>query len=132
LAARIEAGCVWVATGGQEGQPAMLDGEDLRPLAIAFAGRCLTAMSAKEACAIGVDFSGAQLQAANFRGADLRDADFTGADLRGASFEGAVLWHARFARADLRPLSLGDGVVHRVNLDDAAFSNTCFEQSIVR
>ena len=55
----------------------------------------------RRARAIGLDFSGAQLQGAVFDSADLRGAVFEGADLRGASFRGARLSHARFSRADL-------------------------------
>jgi uncharacterized protein YjbI with pentapeptide repeats len=113
-----------------EGEPAHLDGEDLRPIAHAFAGRRLTALSAKGACAVGVDFAGAHLQGARFEGADLRDADFTGADLRGASFEGAKLWHARFAQADLRALPLNSGLARGVNLKDATFAEGAFAESL--
>jgi uncharacterized protein YjbI with pentapeptide repeats len=118
----------WVATGGAEGRPAVLNGEDLRPLAGAFAGKRLTAMSAVGACAIGVDFGGAQLQGANFDGADLRDADFRDADLRGASFKGARLWHAHFDRADVRALLLKSGE-RAVNLDGAVYAEACFRHS---
>jgi uncharacterized protein YjbI with pentapeptide repeats len=99
LLKQLESARCWIESGGKDGRPAILDGEDLRPLAAVMRGRALTAMSAKRARAIGVDFSGTQLQGANFEGADLRDADFTGADLRGATFRGANLRHARFETA---------------------------------
>jgi uncharacterized protein YjbI with pentapeptide repeats len=130
LILRIEANRLWVATGGLEGRPANLDGEDLRPVAAAFAGRQLTALSARHVRAIGVSFLAAQLQGARFDGADLRDADFTSADLRGASFKGATLWHARFDGADLRPLPLGNGAACAVNLEGASFSKDCFDKSL--
>lgn len=110
---------LWIRTGGLEGKPAVLDGEDLRPLQSFFAGRHLTGLSARNANAIGVNFAGCQLQGARFEGADLRDADFSEADLRAASFRSARLAHARFSKADLRPLILKDGRRHRVDLWEA-------------
>jgi uncharacterized protein YjbI with pentapeptide repeats len=131
LIQQIEAAGRWVATNGAEGRAAVLDGEDLRPLAGALAGRRLTALSARGVCAVGVDFSRAQLQGAAFDRADLRDADFTGADLRGASFEGALLWHARFDEADLRSLPLTSGRSRRVNLERASFQAGAFAKALV-
>jgi uncharacterized protein YjbI with pentapeptide repeats len=110
----------WIVTRGAEGAPAVLDGEDLRPMRDAFEKGRLAGLSAKGACGIGVNFRGAELQGAKFDDADLRDADFLGADLRGASFRGANLWHANFTEADLRPLPLSKG--HRaVDLDEAKY-----------
>lgn len=131
LADRIEAAGRWVATNGDEGAPAMMDGEDLRPILSLFAGRRLAAMSARRVCAIGVDFRGAQLQGANFDSADLRDADFTEADLRGASFRCAKLWHAKFAHADVRSLPLTTGHLRQVNLEGAAFGAACFADALM-
>ena len=111
----------WIVTNGAEGGPAVLDGEDLRPLGDSFENAILPALSAKAARGIGVNFCGAQLQGAKFDMADLRNADFSGADLRGASFRGANLWHAKFTDADLRPLPLARGV-REVDLSDAQFS----------
>jgi len=99
----------WVETTGQEGVALVLDGADLRPLQDLFAGRTLTGMSARKTMAIGLDLSGAQLQAAKFDGADLRDVNFGNADLRGASLREARLVHAKFDRADLRRLALNNG-----------------------
>jgi uncharacterized protein YjbI with pentapeptide repeats len=76
-------------------------------------------LSAKNAIAIGLNFSGCQLQGARLDGADLRDADFTGADLRGASFRGANISHARFGKADMRSLPLINGQVRAVDFTDA-------------
>ena len=120
----------WVATDGEQDRAANLDGEDLRPLASAFVNRQLTALSARGACAIGVNFSGAKLQGANFDGADLREADFTDADLRGASFRGAKLWFAKFNKADVRPLSLDNGSARAIDLTEALFSRDCFAGSV--
>jgi uncharacterized protein YjbI with pentapeptide repeats len=119
LKPRLDVHQLWIRTGGKEGAPAVLDGEDLRPLQSFFAGRHLTGLSARNAIAIGVNFSGCQLQGARFEGADLRDADFSEADLRAASFRGALLAHARFARANLLPLTLKDGRQTRVDLTAA-------------
>jgi uncharacterized protein YjbI with pentapeptide repeats len=106
LKAALEAHEQWVVSGGKRGKPAVLDGEDLRPLHEAFAGKKLTALSARNALAISIDFSGAELQGGKFQGADMRDADFTGADLSGASFTDAKLTHAVFVRAKLMTLQL--------------------------
>jgi uncharacterized protein YjbI with pentapeptide repeats len=127
---RISSAGHWVETDGEEAHAANLDGEDLRPLAGAFVNRQLTALSARRACAIGVNFAGAKLQGANFEDADLREADFTGADLRGASFRGAKLWYAKFDKADVRPLSLGNGSSRAIDLTEALFSRDCFAASI--
>jgi len=119
LKASIEAHQQWIASGGRCGKVAKLDGEDLRPLLQFFPERALTALSAHNVIAVGVNFSGCQLQAARFDGADLRDADFTGADLRGASFAGAKLAHARFDRADMTALPLANGAKLAPNLTAA-------------
>jgi len=115
---------VWVETTGRKGAPAILDGEDLRPLAWRLRARVLTALSARNACAVRADFSGSQLQGANFEGADLRGASFEGADLRGACFRGAKLSHASLCRADLRPLALPDGRMHFPDFSGAIMERT--------
>lgn len=116
----------WVETGGREGAPIVLDGEDLRPLQDLLAGRSLTGLSARNALAIGLNFAGSQLQAAKFDGADLRDVDFSGADLRGASLRGTRLAHARFEKADLRRLPLNQGVMITPDLAGAAATKEQF------
>jgi uncharacterized protein YjbI with pentapeptide repeats len=130
LLARLSSAGRWVQTDGERDHAANLDGEDLRTLGDALANRPLTALSARRACAIGVSFAGSQLQGANFDGSDLRETDFTGADLRGASFKGAKLWHAKFDKADVRPLSLGNGSTRAVDLTDAVFTRNCFAASL--
>ena len=129
LIARLSEGAKWIRSNGAEGYPAVLDGEDLRPLGGAFEKGQLAAMSAREACGIGVSFRGARLQGAKFDGADLRDADFSGADLRGASFQNAKLWHARFDEADLRPLALAQGL-RGVDFTGAAHGPDAFAASL--
>jgi uncharacterized protein YjbI with pentapeptide repeats len=119
LKGEIEAHERWMDGRDKAGKPAILDEEDLRPLQDFFAGRPLAALVARNAIAIGVNFSGCQLQGARFDGADLRDADFTGADLRGASFAGANLHHARFERADMTSLALANGTTLAPNLTSA-------------
>jgi len=109
LKAQIESHQTWVTGGAAGGARAILDGEDLRPLRQLLSSRTLAGLSARNTVAIGLDFSGSQLQAAKFDGADLRDADFSGADLRGASFRGANLAHARFHKANLCGLKLNSG-----------------------
>jgi len=115
----IEAHQRWMDGREKSGKPAVLDDEDLRPLQDFLARRALAALSARKAVAIGVDFSGCELQGARFDGADLRDANFTGADLRGASFVGANLHHARFDRANLTSLALANGTPLATNLSSA-------------
>jgi uncharacterized protein YjbI with pentapeptide repeats len=97
----------WCKTGGKEGEPARLDGEDLRPLGDRLKGLRLTAMSAAGACMVGIDLSGTQLQGADLRNADLRMANLRGADLRGAKLAGANLTKADLRQAFLSPLPLG-------------------------
>jgi uncharacterized protein YjbI with pentapeptide repeats len=125
----------WAASNGELNEPAVLDNEDLRPLAGAFRERAVPALSARHARAIGLDFSGAQLQGSNFDGADLRGAVFEGADLRGVSFRGAKLSHARFSRADLSPLVGANGKPHPVVFEGATlervdFSRTALEGAV--
>ena len=115
---------LWVETTGRQGAPATLDNEDLRPLAWRLRARVLTALTARNVCAVRGDFSGSQLQGANFEGADLRGASFEGADLRGACFRGAKLSHASLCRADLRPLSLPDGRMHFPDFTGAIMERT--------
>jgi uncharacterized protein YjbI with pentapeptide repeats len=116
----------WAASDGRTGAPAKIDDEDLRPLAGAFRGRTLTALSARRVRAVHLDFSGGSLQGAAFDGADLRGAVFDGCDLRGASFQGAKLAHARFAGADLRPLVLAGGRPLPVNFTGAGLDRCDF------
>lgn len=126
LKAKIDAHRLWIGSDGKRGEAANLDGEDLRPLLQFFAKLPLTALSARNANAIGVNFSGCQLQAARFDGADLRDADFADADLRGASFAGAKLSHARFDRADMTALVLANGNKLAPNLSAAVATEEQF------
>ena len=119
LGVRIEEAERWWTTGGKQGHPAMMDGEDLRVIVDIFAGRSLTAMSARDALGVGVNFSGAMLQSARFDGADLRTANFEGADLRGASFANANLTRARFAGAQIGPLLINNRIVRSTNFEGA-------------
>ncbi len=119
LVVRLESAETWWKTGGKQGHPAVIDGEDLRVIADIFAGRSLTAMSARDVQGIGVNFSGAMLQSANFDGADLRTANFQDADLRGASFEGANLTRAKFNRALVGPLTINNRIVKSTNFNQA-------------
>ena len=121
----------WVESGGSRGLPAVLDREDLRPLGGALGDRLLTALSARGACAIYMNFSNSKLQGANFDHADLRGAIFDGADLRGASFRGAKLSHARFVRADLSPLMLPDGRPYSASFEGASLERTDFSQTVL-
>jgi uncharacterized protein YjbI with pentapeptide repeats len=120
LLARLQSHREWIESSGRVGAPGSLDGEDIRPLQGSVTSRALTAISSKNVVAIGLDFSGSQLQAASFDGADLRDADFRDCDLRGASFRNAKIAHARFERADLRPLALAGGGSRAVDLTGAS------------
>lgn len=101
----------WFVSGGKKGEPANVDGEDLRPLSEALKGLCLAGLSARKATAVGVDFSGCHLQAAHFDEADLRAANFAQSDLAGTSFKQAKLAHASFKDADVRDLILCTGQV---------------------
>ncbi len=131
LRAMIEQAGEWVETGGKCGAAAVLDNEDLRPLRGAFRGRVLSALSARAVCAIGVDFSGCELQGANFDGADLRGASFDSADVRGATFRDAQLSHAQFRGADLSALVLPDGSARLPNFTGAALDRTDFSLTVL-
>lgn len=109
LKARIRAGTAWTRSDGAEGAVPRFDGTDLRVCGREFCGSALAAASFRDCCAIGVDFSGAQLVGTTFDGADLRGANFTGADLRGASFRNCKLAHTRFIQCDLRSLAGAEG-----------------------
>lgn len=111
----------WIAT---KGQPANLDGYDLRPAGRLFRERLLAGLQAKAVVAIGIDFSKTQLQGAIFEGADLRGANFTGADLRGVSFVNANLAHAIFDKADLGELDLHSGLRLATRFDGAVTEGT--------
>ncbi|MBU6444854.1 MAG: pentapeptide repeat-containing protein [Alphaproteobacteria bacterium] len=106
LQARLASHENWIAS--ENGAPAVLDREDLRPLQGFTAGRRLAGLSARGVIAIGQDFAGCRLQAAKFENADLRAANFSGCDLRGVSFRGANLAHARFTDARLGTIRLSD------------------------
>jgi uncharacterized protein YjbI with pentapeptide repeats len=121
----------WAASGGEKNEPAMLNDADLRPLQNAFRERVLPALSAVRARAIGMDFTGAQLQGSTFEGADLRGAVFEGADLRGVSFKNAKLSHARFSRANLTPLVTDNGRTHAVSFEGAALERVDFSRTVM-
>jgi uncharacterized protein YjbI with pentapeptide repeats len=114
----------WIATAGREGDRGRLDALDLRPAGDVFRTRGLGGLSARNAVAVGVDFSGSELQGAIFDGADLRGASFVGADLRGASFVGAKLSHALFTGADTGPLPTRDGGGRPTRFDGASLQGT--------
>ena len=128
---KLEAHQMWIASDGTRGAPAIFDGEDLRPLKKDFAGRQLAGFSARNAIAIGVDFSGCRLQGAKFEGADLRDADFSRADLCGASFNAAKLAHCQFAKAHLGNLVLVSGEVLPPSLSGAEAVPQQFRDAIL-
>jgi len=121
----------WISSNGTQGTAAILDGEDLRPLQGSFAGRSLTGLSARDAIAVGVDFSGSQLQGAKFDGADLRDSDFSSAELCGASFKAAQLGHAKFDKAHLGNLRLLTGKVVTPSLLGAEAVAEQFDSAIL-
>jgi uncharacterized protein YjbI with pentapeptide repeats len=109
LAAKLAEHQLCIESGAAKGAPAVLDGEDLRPVFDRFAARPLTGLSLRRVVALGISFAGAQLQGARFDGADLRECDFSNADLRGASFKDAKLAHAKFEKATLSSLNLPGG-----------------------
>lgn len=119
----------WFETGGKDGEAAILDDADLRPVKGALHGRRLTALHARGSICVGVDFSNSQLQGAHFDDADLRDANFDKADLRGASFRNAKLAHATFAGANLSPLQLQSGAFQQTDLSGAQYSEAQFRNS---
>jgi len=118
----------WISA---KGSPANLEGFDLRPAAHLFRERLLAGLQAKDAIAIGVDFTNAQLQGASFESADLRGANFTGADLRGARFVNANLAHAVFQGAKLGELELKPGLSLSTRFDGAILAGAGLPESIV-
>jgi uncharacterized protein YjbI with pentapeptide repeats len=122
LLVRLEAHQRWIASEAHSGSSAVLDGEDLRPLETGIGKFQLTAISARNAVAVGMNLSGAQLQGADFAGADLRDVNFEGADLRGINFRDANLAHARFESADLTSLRLKSGGTRSCDFTGARFT----------
>ncbi len=131
LAAIVAAHLLCVSSGAGKGSPAVLDGEDLRPVRELFLGKPLTGLSARRAMAIGIDFSGSQLQGARFDGADLRECDFSGADLRGASFRDTKLAHAQFEKANLGSLKLPGGKALAPDFTGADANRSQFHQAIL-
>jgi len=126
LKAKLDAHQSWITSGGAQGAPANLDGEDLRPLHQLLVGRPLTGLSARRANGVGLDFSGSHIQAAKLDGADLRDANFSNADLRGTSLRGARLSHARFDKANLCSLPLANGAMLAPNFEETDVSEEQF------
>jgi len=122
LLVRLQAHKRWTDSDGRIGSSAILDGMDLRPLGSAIGRFTLTAISARSVIAVGLDFSGAELQGADFEGADLRGAIFEGADLRGANFRNARLRHSKFVAADLRTLQMRDGSLRPCDFRGAELS----------
>lgn len=119
LKMRLERHQQWLITQGSEGRPAVMDGEDMRPLAQLLVGRRMAALSARNVIGIELNFAGSELQAVKFDGADLRGANFSKADLRGTSFRDAKLSHAIFEGANMAPLPLSDGTILPVDLAGA-------------
>jgi uncharacterized protein YjbI with pentapeptide repeats len=123
----------WVTSGGKSGEPAVLDGEDLRPIAD-MAGAFLTAVSARNACLAGMDLRRISLQGALLDGADLRGAILREADLRGASLLGANLKQANLRGALLsalpfkvdreKPTQLAKASLRYADLRDADLGDT--------
>lgn len=111
----------WITSGGK---PARLEGFDLRPAADYFRERLLAGLQAARTVAIGVDFTGAQLQGASFEGADLRGANFERADLRGVNFANANLAHVRLGGAQLSDLELRPGLTLPARFDGAITDGT--------
>lgn len=80
-------------------------------------------MSAKHACFIradlsGADFTGANLEHANFGGANLTGVIFKSAILHGANFEGAILEGATFVQASYKrakKLKLSDDQLREID-----------------
>lgn len=124
LAVRIEDAERWWKSEGKSGSRAVMDGEDLRVIPNIFYGRALTAMSAKGALGVGVNFAKARLQSASFNNADLRKANFEGADLRGACFDGANLTRACFDGAKIGPLVVNGRVVRTTTFEGARNADT--------
>ncbi len=121
----------YIAAGGVIFRDLFVDDEDLRPVSKFLTGLQLTGLHARRVNAIGIDFSGCQLQAARFDGADLRECKFSHADLRGASFKGARLAHAEFEKTNLGSLRLPGGRMLAPDFTGADASQTQFCMAIL-
>ena len=126
LQARLAAHAEWVASGGQTGAKAILDGADLRVLGSCLKGARLDGASLKGCRAIGIDLSGASLVGAVLDGSDLREAVFRRADLRGCSVRNCRLTRAEFGRADLRQLEGQGGRQYSVRFDGTNLDHVSF------
>jgi uncharacterized protein YjbI with pentapeptide repeats len=93
----------FIESSGAAGSALDLSGFDLRT-AGAFAGACLTMLTAHNAVFYGLDLSRTEMQAAQCAAADFRDCRFDGADLRGIVLSGANLNGASMRGARLRGL----------------------------
>jgi uncharacterized protein YjbI with pentapeptide repeats len=112
----------FIASSGAAGSALDLSGFDLRT-AGAFAGACLTMLTAHNAVFYGLDLSRAEMQAAQCADADFRDcrlgivlsgANLNGASMRGARLRGLVIDPSRRMQSDLSGASL-----RHVDLRDA-------------
>jgi uncharacterized protein YjbI with pentapeptide repeats len=126
---RIDGAVLWVETKGKRGSKGIFDGEDLRSVARNFKGKALSAISAQNTIAVGVDFSNCELQGAHFNEADLRNATFDNADLRGACFKGANLTHTKFKNCNLQSLPLNSGESIKTAFGGAVLAQTSFRDA---
>ncbi len=128
----LEAHQAWLASNGQEGEKARLEGADLAGADLA--GANLVNASLRGANLSDSDCSGAQMTSAEMRRANLSGASLAGADLSyatlrhvnltladlsGASLVGADLAGATFAKANVQQADLTSASLLGADLDNA-------------
>ena len=108
----------FVESCGAAGHALDVSGFDLRD-AGAFAGACLTLLTARNTVFFGLDLSCVALQAAHCGGADFRDCRLDGADLRGSVLKGAMLTGASLHGVKLQSLVMSGERRMRSDLSEA-------------
>jgi len=78
---------------------------------------------------VGVDVSGAFLQAIHLNNARLRRSDFSAADVRNSSFESAYLQDSNLHSANFRQSNFQDASFEGAQMDDGDFSGADFSRA---
>ena len=78
---------------------------------------------------VGVDVSGAFLQAIRLNNAHLRRSDFSAADVRNSSFESADLQDANLHSANFRQSNFQEASLEGAQMDDGDFSGANFSRA---
>jgi uncharacterized protein YjbI with pentapeptide repeats len=121
----------FIESCGAAGSALDLSRFDLRT-AGAFAGACLTMLTAHHAVFYGLDLSRSEMQAAQCAEADFRDCRLDGADLRGIVLSGANLNGASMRGARLRALVIGPARRMQADLSGASLRHVDLRDADLR